>query len=875
MRFTRTMIVLFVLMALSTMAVAEVPTTVSYQGRLTTAAGVSVPNGSYSVRFSLWSAATLGTESWNETQTVSVTDGLFSTELGSISGGFFDISVCPPYCDVWLQIEVTIGGLPVTITPRSHLSASPWSLVSRSLYNETSSGAYITKVSSKGGEDGAVTNMEVDNDGDGHADYSLNDSVSITSASRRLGHDSDDDGTPDNTVDMIVTPTTSSVAINTKGTGADKGRTISSTTYPDSAVQVISSDEDGDGNLELEIEQVLKNLGLLAPTALHRMAVDTDDDGTPDNTADMSVTPTTSSVAIKTKGTGADRDRVIIGTTYPDSAVQEISSDHASVKLSSGASILGGALPGGAVISALIDTDDNDIPDNTAEMIVTPTTSSMAIKVKGTGADKDRVVIQSTQIGLNPGTSMVMSRDQDDDGVMDRDVTMVTDSTGARMAIKTKGTGAQRFSAGGDCDDSDASLHADFDADNDGIMENSISLTSDSGGTQCAGTVRLDPTPARISTNMTIERQTKTATFGADCDDDGDGHSELSAAVSSVSQLGGGGGGGGAASSAYTRMSADTDDDGIPDNTAEMSVTPTTSSVAIKVKGTGADKDRVVIQSTQIGLNPGTSMVMSRDQDDDGVMDIDVTTATDAAGARMAIKTKGTGAQRFSAGGDCDDTDASLHADLDVDGDGLADRSAVVLTDIDGAGVTFDYQGIQARVGGRKGWDGTIKGHLRLDNGPDMNVLFESDGDGYVATRFGIGILEPTNPLEHSSGAHLTAGGVWTNASDKKLKENFEQVEGSAILEKIEELPISEWNYKAEGDDVKHIGPTAQDFNKAFDLGGNDKTISTIDPSGVALVAIKELTKQNKELKKKNSELENKLNDLQKQIEKLASSMKK
>ena len=40
-----------------------------------------------------------------------------------------------------------------------------------------------------------------------------------------------------------------------------------------------------------------------------------------------------------------------------------------------------------------------------------------------------------------------------------------------------------------------------------------------------------------------------------------------------------------------------------------------------------------------------------------------------------------------------------------------------------------------------------------------------------------------------------------------------------------------------------HIGPMAQDFYKLFNLGNDDKSISTIDPSGIALAAIKEQQK--------------------------------
>ena len=69
-------------------------------------------------------------------------------------------------------------------------------------------------------------------------------------------------------------------------------------------------------------------------------------------------------------------------------------------------------------------------------------------------------------------------------------------------------------------------------------------------------------------------------------------------------------------------------------------------------------------------------------------------------------------------------------------------------------------------------------------------------------------------------------------------------------------LPIQRWNYKSDASEARHIGPTAQDFNSAFDLGSSDKSISTIDPSGVALAAIKELIKENEELRARIAKLE-------------------
>jgi hypothetical protein len=47
------------------------------------------------------------------------------------------------------------------------------------------------------------------------------------------------------------------------------------------------------------------------------------------------------------------------------------------------------------------------------------------------------------------------------------------------------------------------------------------------------------------------------------------------------------------------------------------------------------------------------------------------------------------------------------------------------------------------------------------------------------------------------------------------------------------------------------VGPVAQDFNTAFGLGDSDRSISTVDESGVAFAAIQKLNKSWKPERKK------------------------
>jgi hypothetical protein len=149
---------------------------------------------------------------------------------------------------------------------------------------------------------------------------------------------------------------------------------------------------------------------------------------------------------------------------------------------------------------------------------------------------------------------------------------------------------------------------------------------------------------------------------------------------------------------------------------------------------------------------------------------------------------------------------------------------------------------------------------------------------GSGTTRFGLGVAPSNGGIITVNGttAILTNGGAWQNASDRNVKENFVDLDNEMILKKVSALPMSEWNYIQESDTVRHIGPMAQDFYAAFGLGGNDKTISTIDPSGVALVAIQALYQKQLELEESHKELKTLKQEFasqQSQIESMSSAL--
>jgi hypothetical protein len=96
------------------------------------------------------------------------------------------------------------------------------------------------------------------------------------------------------------------------------------------------------------------------------------------------------------------------------------------------------------------------------------------------------------------------------------------------------------------------------------------------------------------------------------------------------------------------------------------------------------------------------------------------------------------------------------------------------------------------------------------------------------------------------TGDAILRGSLTTN-SDVNTKQDIEEINPKSVLAEVMKLPISEWSYKT-SPSSRHIGPMAQDFYQAFQLGHTDKGISSIDTGGVALAAIKALKQEKDEL---------------------------
>lgn len=187
----------------------------------------------------------------------------------------------------------------------------------------------------------------------------------------------------------------------------------------------------------------------------------------------------------------------------------------------------------------------------------------------------------------------------------------------------------------------------------------------------------------------------------------------------------------------------------------------------------------------------------------------------------------------------------------------FADRS--VLDD----GDPFTDEAFRAGVNHSATW--RVSGGFRIFTSSNLStgVTLQS---GAVTSNWG----QANAVISTSTGAMLTTGGVWQNASDSNRKHHITTVSGEDILARLRRLPITQWSYKNEGA-VRHLGPMAQDFRAAFGLGSDEKSIGTVDADGVALAGLQALDLRSgrqaaelESLKAENRDLRNRLEALEK-----------
>jgi hypothetical protein len=176
-----------------------------------------------------------------------------------------------------------------------------------------------------------------------------------------------------------------------------------------------------------------------------------------------------------------------------------------------------------------------------------------------------------------------------------------------------------------------------------------------------------------------------------------------------------------------------------------------------------------------------------------------------------------------------------------------------------GGGFGSTASGYFATVGGgfgnvAAGTGSFVAGSNALNDTPaHIGVFLFADNSGYPfhsatanefaaratgGVRFVLGVDRSGTPTWLCGASN---GNGWACSSDRNLKENLQPADVAGVLQRVARLPLYVWNAKGADPNVKHLGPTAQDFTAAFALGNSDKMIGMQDADGVALAAIQRL----------------------------------
>lgn len=118
------------------------------------------------------------------------------------------------------------------------------------------------------------------------------------------------------------------------------------------------------------------------------------------------------------------------------------------------------------------------------------------------------------------------------------------------------------------------------------------------------------------------------------------------------------------------------------------------------------------------------------------------------------------------------------------------------------------------------------------------------------------GITAVTNPLQHSNGAFLSAGGTWTNASSREFKQDICDLESQEAMQALKNLVPVKFAYKVDPAE-HHVGFIAEDV-PALVSTKDRKSLSPMDIVAVLTKVVQEQQNTIDELKARLDQIEKK-----------------
>jgi len=97
------------------------------------------------------------------------------------------------------------------------------------------------------------------------------------------------------------------------------------------------------------------------------------------------------------------------------------------------------------------------------------------------------------------------------------------------------------------------------------------------------------------------------------------------------------------------------------------------------------------------------------------------------------------------------------------------------------------------------------------------------DNQGFI----GLGVDNPDDPIDHSSGAHLTAGGTWQSVSSRAATHDIQPLAAEEALAAFASLQPVRFYYNAEPGN-EYLGFIAEDVPELV-AGPDRKTLGSMD----------------------------------------------
>jgi hypothetical protein len=136
----------------------------------------------------------------------------------------------------------------------------------------------------------------------------------------------------------------------------------------------------------------------------------------------------------------------------------------------------------------------------------------------------------------------------------------------------------------------------------------------------------------------------------------------------------------------------------------------------------------------------------------------------------------------------------------------------------------------------------------------------------------GIGTTTPLNPLQMKSGAHVSPGGVWTNASSREYKTDVKQLTAEKAMDALTQLNPVEFAYKTDSQE-KHVGFIAEDAPQLV-ASKDRKGMSPMDVVAVLTKVVQEQQKVVQEQRSISQKQQKTIDELSEKVAELESKLR-